>query len=74
MADEIKLLDVVALSEDVPDRGLHKGQVGTVVEELTPEVFEVEFADNRGRPYAMAPLPGSKLIVLHYEPTGAERG
>jgi hypothetical protein len=74
MTDQIKLLEVVALTEDVPDRGLHKGQVGTVVEELTPEVFEVEFADNQGRPYAMAPLAGNKLIALHYEPVGAQRG
>jgi hypothetical protein len=26
----IKLLDVVALTEDLPERGLYKGQVGTV--------------------------------------------
>ncbi len=42
--------------------------VGTVVEELAADVFEVEFSDNEGHTYAMLPLPASQLIVLHYEP------
>jgi hypothetical protein len=29
---EIKLLDVVALIEDLPEQGLRRGEVGTVVE------------------------------------------
>lgn len=68
MNPEIRLLDVVALTEDIPDRGLQRGQVGTVVESLTPGVFEVEFADNDGRTYAMLPLKSSQLLVLHYQP------
>jgi Domain of unknown function (DUF4926) len=47
-----KLLDVVALLEDVPSQRLVRGQVGTVVENLGPGVFEVEFGDNEGRTYA----------------------
>ena len=31
--DEIKLLDVVALIEDVPKHGLRRGEVGTVVDQ-----------------------------------------
>lgn len=38
----IQLLDVVALTEDLPDKGLVRGQVGTVVGPLDPQVFEVE--------------------------------
>ena len=68
MNTEIRLLDVVALTEDVPDRGLQRGQVGTVVEALGPGVFEVEFVDNEGRTYAMLPLKTSQLLVLHYQP------
>ena len=45
----IQLLDVVALTADLPERGLYRGQVGTVVEALEPGVFEVEFCDNDGR-------------------------
>jgi Domain of unknown function (DUF4926) len=68
MNQEICVLDVVALTEDIPDRGLLRGQVGTVVELLGPGVFEVEFADNDGRTYAMLSLKSSQLLVLHYQP------
>lgn len=66
--DVIKLLDVVALTEPLPERGLERGQVGTVVEELAPDVFEVEFSDNQGHTYATAALHAEQLIVLHYQP------
>lgn len=68
MNQEIRVLDVVALTEDIADRGLLRGQVGTVVESLGPGVFEVEFVDNDGRTYAMLPLKISQLLVLHYQP------
>jgi hypothetical protein len=48
MQGKIKLLDVVALTEDIPDHDLRRGQVGTVVELLAPDVYEVEFSDNAG--------------------------
>jgi hypothetical protein len=67
----IKLLDVVALIQDLPDRDLKRGQVGTVVEELAPGVYEVEFSDNEGRTYAMLPLRAEQLMILHYEPARA---
>lgn len=68
MNREIHVLDVVALTEDIPDRGLLRGQVGTVVESLGPGVFEVEFLDNDGRTYATIPLHARQLLVLHYQP------
>jgi hypothetical protein len=68
MNAQIRLLDVVALTEDIPDHGLQSGQVGTVVEALGPGVFEVEFVNNDGRTYAMLPLKFSQLLVLHYQP------
>lgn len=64
----INLLDVVALMQDLPERGLQRGQVGTVVEKLAPDVFEVEFSDNAGRTYATLALKTSQLMLLHYEP------
>jgi hypothetical protein len=64
----IGALDVVALTEDLPERGLWRGQVGTVVELLGPDVFEVEFSDNDGRTYASLALRADQLIVLHYQP------
>src|SRR5258708_2841474 len=43
MKSKPKLLDVVALTEDLPDRKLWQGQVGTLVEVLAQDVFEIEF-------------------------------
>lgn len=71
MTDAIRLLDVVALTEDVPQRGLVRGQVGTVVETLAPDVFEVEFCDNEGRTYAQLSLKARQLMVLHHAPVAA---
>ena len=68
MRESIKLLDVVALTEDLPDRALLRGQVGTIVELLSPDVFEVEFADADGQTYAMLSLRRNQLMLLHYEP------
>lgn len=65
---QIRLTDVVALTEDIPNRGLLRGQVGTVVESLGSGVFEVEFVDNDGRTYATLPLQTNQLLVLHYQP------
>jgi len=69
MSTRIDILDVVALSEDLPERGLYRGQVGTVLEPLAGDVFEVEFSDNDGRAYATLALRTGQLIVLHYEPS-----
>ncbi|MBI4402674.1 MAG: DUF4926 domain-containing protein [Deltaproteobacteria bacterium] len=68
MQTSVRILDVVALTEDLPNKGLKRGQVGTVVEELAPHVFEVEFADDKGRTYACLSLREDQLLVLHYQP------
>ena len=62
-----QLLDVVALVYDRPGDGLVRGQVGTIVEDLSAGVFEVEFSDD-GKTYAMLPLSTDELIVLHTAP------
>jgi hypothetical protein len=64
--EEVKLLDVVALLEDVSADKLRRGEVGTVVEVLAPEVYEVEFSDDEGRTYAMLPLRREQIMVLHF--------
>ena len=66
-----KLLDVVALTRDLPDQRLVRGQVGTIVETLAADVFEVEFSDDDGRTYATAAVPASQLLVLRYSPVEA---
>ncbi len=52
MNSEIHTLDVVALTEDIPEHDLRHGQVGTVIESLSSDMFEIEFIDNDGRTYA----------------------
>jgi len=69
--DPIQLLDVVALTADLPSNGLSRGQVGVVVESLAPGAFEVEFCDDEGRAYAQIALKDSQLLVLHYQPRQA---
>jgi hypothetical protein len=71
MNQQIKLLDVVALTEDLADRKLRRGQVGTVVENLAPGVFEVEFTDNDGRAFASPALKATQLMILYYQPVEA---
>ena len=71
MKQSIHILDVVALLHDSREKQLIAGQVGTVVEELAPNVFEVEFSDDQGRTYATASLRESELIALHYNPVAA---
>lgn len=61
-----KLLDVVALLEDLPSRGLVRGQVGTIVENLAPDVFEVEFSDDNGRSYVSLGVRSDQLLVLRH--------
>ena len=68
MGTGIRLFDVVALIEDLPERKLRRGQVGTVVESLAPDVFEVEFTANAGRAFASRDLKANQLMVLYYEP------
>jgi hypothetical protein len=53
---------------DMPEVGLVRGQVGTVVEALAPEVFEVEFSDDNGRTYASIALKSKDLLRLRHEP------
>jgi hypothetical protein len=65
------VLDVVALLTDVPAKGLARGQVGTIVEQLDDRTLLVEFSDDQGRAYAVAPFPRAELLVLHYVPEAA---
>jgi hypothetical protein len=68
MTTEVQLLDIVALTRDLPSHGLYRGQVGTIVERLHPGVFEVEFSDNHGHTYAIVALRSDQLMVLHHQP------
>jgi hypothetical protein len=64
----MELLSEVAVLHDIPEKGLVRGQVGTIVELLSPTVAEIEFSDDQGRAYAMAALQSDEVIRLHHRP------
>jgi Domain of unknown function (DUF4926) len=64
----MELFAEVALLHDMPEKGLVRGQVGTVVEVFSPSDVEVEFCDDQGRTYAMAALRSEEIIQLRHYP------
>jgi Domain of unknown function (DUF4926) len=71
--NDIKLLDVVALTVDLPDYNLWRGQVGTVVETLANgTAFEVEFSDRDGRTFESIGLHPEQIMVLHFNPASPD--
>lgn len=63
----IKLLDVVALLRAFPEENLIKGEVGTVVEQLSENAFEVEFSNKQGQTINSIVLNPEDFIVLYFE-------
>lgn len=66
--EQIPLLASVALSVDIPEKGLTRGQMGTVVEFLERDgdkALLVEFSDENGETCAMIGLHPEQLMVLH---------
>jgi hypothetical protein len=73
MTETIKLLDVVALTVNLPEFNLWLGQVGTVVEILADgRAFEVEFSDRTGQTYESLGLRPEQIMVLHFEPVSGD--
>ncbi|MEG3941368.1 MULTISPECIES: DUF4926 domain-containing protein [unclassified Microcoleus] len=69
-----KLLDVVALTVDLPQYNLWRGQeVGTIVEMLADgAAFEVEFNDRNGRTYESVGLRPEQIMVLRFDPAAPD--
>lgn len=64
---DIKLLDTVVLTKDLPEHKLKCGYIGAVVEVYDPNGYEVEFVTGSGHTQA--------LITLHthdIRPVGSE--
>jgi len=69
LTSSVKLLDVVALTIDLPQDNLWRGQVGTVVDILANgQAFEVEFSDRNGRTYESLGLTSEEFMILRFEP------
>jgi hypothetical protein len=66
MEKRIELLDVVVLRE--PFGELPEGAIGTVVEHLEEDVFEIEFSGKDGVSYAFEALSSAKLLKVINEP------
>jgi hypothetical protein len=67
----VELLTAVALLRDLPDLGLVRGQVGTVVEAPDGRTALVEFCDDQGRAYVLAACPHEALLSLRTTPLAA---
>jgi hypothetical protein len=69
---KLKENDVVALLVDLPEQGLRRGEVGTVLEvfankEEHPGGYLVEFVSESGGVYAHADITdASQLMQLHF--------
>lgn len=72
--DDIKENDVVALLIDQPEAGLHRGDVGTVIQVLNsaanhPSGFIVEFVDEFGKVQGEADIiDANQIVKLRYRP------
>jgi len=66
--NEIQLLDVVALTMDIPKYNLFRGEIGAVVECYPHDGYEVEFVALDGYTYALVALHGDQLIPLRQKP------
>lgn len=64
----IKLLDIVVLTDDLPEYNLVRRQVGAIVEMLANgEAFEVEFIAPDGRTLESAGLRPDQFAVRSHE-------
>jgi hypothetical protein len=67
---DINELDLVVLLEELPSKGLPRGQVGRVIQEMGDGVYEVEFSDQDGLPFAFLPLGERQIMKLLFDAPG----
>ncbi len=60
---------VPPIAEDTPEHELRRGHLCTIVEEIAPGTYEVEFSDDEGRPFAIDPLKPRPLSKLRTTPS-----
>ena len=68
MTHRAQLFDTVALLRDFPQRGVVRGDIGTIVE-VYGDAYEVEFAGEGGAPRAMFAVPRDDCLPVHLEPS-----
>ncbi|MBG1240313.1 DUF4926 domain-containing protein [Nostoc sp. NZL] len=63
----------MALTINLPEYNLYRGQVGTVIELLAGgAAFEVEFSDRNGCTYESVGLRPEQIMVLDFEPASPD--
>ncbi|MFT5195010.1 MAG: hypothetical protein ACI85U_002025 [Candidatus Promineifilaceae bacterium] len=73
MNSQLNLLDVVALTVDVPEENLLQGEIGTIVECYPNDGYEVEFVAQDGFTYALVTLRGGQLMTLKQKKVHSDR-
>lgn len=69
--EKLNELTAVALLKDLPESELRKGDVGTVVLELSDKMVEVEFVNKDGTTHSITVVPVEALIKLNMDPKPA---
>jgi len=64
MKNTINEIDVVALTQDLPELGLNKGETGTVVDISESGVFLVEFSNETGEMIALKSLKIEQIVLV----------
>lgn len=67
----MKLFDLAALTETLPEHGLERGDVGTIVEVFDEprRAYEVEFVDDDGYTIALVALRPDQLELVEHPRT-----
>lgn len=72
MNKKIQLLDMVALAQDLPEHGLVRGEIGTVVECYPDDDYDVEFVARDGYTYALITVNSATLVPLRQKQAHTE--
>ena len=62
--EAIRMHDLVALTEALPEYNLRRGEVGVVID-LGPNQYLLEFADRNGIPYATPTVTADGLLKVY---------
>jgi Domain of unknown function (DUF4926) len=59
-----KQLEIVVLDRDVPESGLRRGDLGSIVQTYEPDGLEIEFVTASGRTQALVTLHTSDVRAV----------
>lgn len=65
MTQELKLHDVVALTQSLPEHNLRRGEVGVMIDIGPNDQYLLEFTNCNGVPYATPTVPADGLMKVY---------